>query len=32
MEKSLGLNIMEERPWKCDRENQDWWWCQIKPA
>ena len=25
-----GLDIIEERPWECDRENQDWWWRQIK--
>ena len=22
--------LAEERTQKCDRENRDWWWCQIK--
>ena len=29
MEKTVGLDSVGERPWKCDRENRDWWWRQI---
>ena len=31
MEKTMGLNsAWEHHAWKCDRENSDWWWHQIK--
>ena len=30
MEKIICLNFVEERTQKCDRENREWRWCQIK--
>ena len=30
MEKTIGLNSAWEHALKCDRENSDWWWHQIK--
>ena len=30
MEKIMCLNFVEESTQKCDRENQEWWWRQIK--
>ena len=32
MEKTMGLDSLEECAPKCDRENQDRWWCEIKPS
>ena len=26
----MYLNFVEKHTQKCDRENQEWWWCQIK--
>ena len=30
MEKIICLNFLEERTQKCDRENREWQWYQIK--
>ena len=32
MEKAMGLDSEGERAQKCDRENRDWRWLQIKPS